>query len=427
MASLRQGPPASSLSNVRAKLHVGNMLPTLQPTLAGSLSRLQCKRGFYLYSDFLCYRAEAEKNWGLAITTAVLGLAFGFVGSLCLTFCCIFLARPKKDTVAPPWVLSDSCGGAMRPLQPCAMEGSPLNANAAGGGPRVCRWHVWVHRPADVSTSSGALDPETIGATIRSLGLSVVVEPAESTVATASELSSAACIALFLLTPDFFFDERSLGLLARAVELEQPVVMLSSPDYRFSAVPPASASMVKLKAVGRVARMAAILQKAKKQPAVVAIMQKLEQQLMKRVRKIVPAPIRMVYAKISGQGGDNLNQPWKIPENAWNKDWVPYVPEVRSAFDDPVMWFVAEHKNASTATLLRRITSMLKRSLGSPPIDFLDVSEVLAAREDAALREKAMLAALADECRREEQADYAVSPHDETFKPAGSLPLPLLA
>jgi hypothetical protein len=369
----------------------------------------RCLPGYYLYADMYCYEAAAPKNWTLAISTAGFLLLFGFAGSCVFMSCCMFASKGEKDTLEPPWVLSDAAGGAKRRVQPCAMTGTKTEDSNA----RVCEWHAWVHSPPDACSSE--LDPELIADSLRQLGLKVAVEPVDTTVVEATEQAAAACVSIFLVSPHFFVDKRSLSLLQQAIQSEHPVVMLSAPSFRFRAKPPTQAG---LKSVGGVASMLMKLNKMKvasKNPAISFFFKRLKQKGTKKLKQLIPAPVRKVFFKIAGQEA-NLNKPFKIPENAWNKAWRPFTPEVRSAFNDPIIWYVADLHNSSMATLLRRVSSLLKRSLGSSGIDFVSATTAIAKWEERGLKQKAELAALSDECRQDEQAGGAAQHDDAGLK-----------
>ena len=94
--------------------------------------------------------------------------------------------------------------------------------------------------------------------------------------------------------------------------------------------------------------------------------------------------------------GSKLQGAWPFPENAWNKYWDPYVPEVATVFDDPPIVWVDEYPEACMGVLTRRVASILGRCLERTPFDYVGTLEVVAVGEDSALQARGRDASAAD-------------------------------
>lgn len=209
----------------------------------------------------------------------------------------IFRCCTRDDvciSIEPPWLLATKCGSLTRQLSPCHLNGerprriegkpswsvqsdldsrqfsarhsvmgfrifsrlgtfkltrlirqpakylssqqSPCKTNVVES--RCCDYHVWVHAPP----AGAGLNHRSIGSQLSNLGIRVAIDVAENDqlVERAERMVTSACMCVFIIWDDFFYDQRSLRLLRRAVELGRPIVVVIAPGATFRIKPPRS-------------------------------------------------------------------------------------------------------------------------------------------------------------------------------------------
>ena len=101
---------------------------------------------------------------------------------------------------------------------------------------RSCDYHVWVHSPP----AAAGLNHRSIGSQLANLGIRVAIDVVEDDeyAERAEAMVTSACMCIFVIWEDFFYDRRSLRLLRHAVMLSRPVVVIIAPGATFRIKPP---------------------------------------------------------------------------------------------------------------------------------------------------------------------------------------------
>ena len=184
-------------------------------------------------------------------------------------------------------------------------------------------------------------------------------------------------VCIFLLGPGFFGDERTLQLLRVAIKHKKSIVLLLLPNATFRRTQ-LNEQDNKLKGLWQKLRATAVK----------VLNKVLNSRLMIVLAKIVPKDLLEFF-----KGGDGVSESelHLFPENAYNKEWTPYLPDVAEAFHAPPIPWEPQYKDACMAALLRRIGAGLRQQQVSGYVD-VELSRICAEREGQQLAELSRLA-----------------------------------
>ena len=388
----------------------------------------RCAEGWYMESDGMCVSregVEADHDAVAAIAVGALLLIF-FVAILLmlLVWACVPTPKPPNVETPPPWEGKEAdTSAAIAPSSPISrtfgslaeqlqrrpsklpspvMPADESHASAVlrmqaalrGMLTRRRRIHVWVHREATPMDASGkpaegwSEEPwnRKIGEQLNEITrLHVAVElPAkayggsqEAALKMAEGQVKQSVVCIFLLGPGFFGDERTLQLLRVAIKHKKSIVLLLLPDATFRRTQ-LNEQDNKLKGLWQKLRATAVK----------VLNKVLNSRLMIVLAKIVPKDLLEFF-----KGGDGVSESelHLFPENAYNKEWTPYLPDVAEAFHAPPIPWEPQYKDACMAALLRRIGAGLRQQQVSGYVD-VELSRICAEREGQQLAELSRLA-----------------------------------
>ena len=391
----------------------------------------RCATDWYMGSDGMCVsRAGVETDYGAVAVMAGGGLLLIFFAAIflmLLIWACVSTPKPPNVDPPPPWegkeadaradqpsssrasLAADQLLRRWSPSSKAPLVASTVAPTESSGASAVLKMqtavralrarrrhvHVWVHREASpVGTSGKPTEDQSEEPWNQKIGVQlheetkmhvVVEQPArayqdneDGALKLAEGQVKHAVVCIFLLSPNFFVDERSVRLMRVAIKLKKEIVLLLLPDATFCRTQLEEQQGEKPKGLRR-KLMASALKLLDNSRLIMLVLS-----------KIVPKDLLEFF-----KGGDKSESESELrlfPQNAYNKAWKPYLPDLAEAFLAPPIPWEPQYKTACTAALLRRIGIGLKRQMVMGIIEPTELSRKYAEHEGQQLAELSRLA-----------------------------------